>query len=70
MVLVMSEGDPVLTRAVRGEVARATGHRYPDLDKALDRFTTAELRDLQRLIHNLQAKATSERNKRRRGQFW
>jgi len=66
----VSAGDPVLTRYMRGEVARATGHCYPALDKALDRLTTEELRDLQRLIRNLQDKATSERNKRKRGQFW
>ena len=59
-----------LTRAVRALVARATGHRYPALEKACETLPTEALRDLQRLIQNLQQKATTERNKRRRGQFW
>ena len=62
--------DPMLSRSVRAEVARATGHRYLALETACETMDTETLRDLLRLIQNLKQKATTERSKRRRGQFW
>lgn len=57
-------------RQARGEVARATGHRYMHLEQACEQMDLESLRDLIRLIRNMQGKVTTERNKRRRGQFW
>ena len=62
--------NPQLTRQARAEVARATGHRYPELDKAVAEMTTGVQQDLIRLIRNLQSEARTEKQKRRRGQFW
>lgn len=53
-----------LRQQARGEIARATGHRYEiDVD-ALDRVS---LEHLVRLIRNLKAETQAEKNKRRRG---
>lgn len=62
--------DTMLARQVRGEVARATGHHYPHLERACVELDTNALHDLLRLIRDLQQEAMSERAKRRRGQFW
>lgn len=59
-----------LARQAKGEVARATGHRYLALEKATEDMPIEAQRDLIRLIRNLKGEAQSERNKRRRGQFW
>lgn len=59
-----------LIRQARGEVARATGHRYTHLEQACEGMDYESLQDLIRLIRNLQSNVTSERNKRRRGQVW
>jgi len=52
-----------LIRAVRAEIARATGHRYLHLEKATEDMDYETLRDLQRLIQNL--KTETQRAKRR-----
>lgn len=62
--------DPMLIRQTRGEVHRATGHRYAALEKACESMEPEALRDLVRLIQNLQSEARTEKQKRRRGQFW
>ena len=59
-----------LIRQAQGDVARATGHQYRDLERACENMSVEALRDLSRLIRNLQDTATSEKRKRRRGQFW
>lgn len=59
-----------MIRQARGEVARATGRRYAHLEQACEGMDHQALQDLIRLIRNLQSNVTSERNKRRRGQFW
>lgn len=53
-----------------GELRRATGHRYPRLEQAVEKMTEFEAEDLIRLIRNLKSETQSEKNKRRRGQFW
>lgn len=60
----------MLKRTVRAEVARATGHRYPHLEKATEEMDDETLRDLKRLIDNLKAEAQHEKRLRRTGQFW
>ena len=59
-----------LIRAVRADVARATGHRYPNLEMATENMDYETLRDLQRLISNLKQEAAREKRLRRTGQFW
>ena len=59
-----------IARQAKGEVARATGHRYHALEQAIEAMPIEAQRDLIRLIRNLKAEAQSEKNKRRRGQFW
>jgi len=62
--------DHMLIRYARGDVARATGHAYRALDRALDDLPREALTDLRRLIDNLKTEARREKQKRRRGQFW
>ena len=64
------KNDPRIVRICRGDVARATGHRYRALELALDDLDTEALMDLRRLIDNLKTDAQREKRKRRRGQFW
>ena len=59
-----------LLRPARGEVARATGHRYQALEDACKDMPVEAQRDLIRLIRNLKQEAQSEKQKRRRGQTW
>ena len=59
-----------LIRQARGAVARATGHRYVHLERACESMDVNTLQELIRLIRNMDSKVTTERNKRRRGQFW
>jgi len=59
-----------LTHVARGELARATGHAYPDLERACENLSTIALQDLIRLIRNLKSEAQTEKRKRQRGQFW
>lgn len=59
-----------LTRHVKAEVARSTGHRYADLEKACESLPVEAQRDLIRLIRNLKDEARREKQKRKRGQFW
>jgi len=59
-----------LIRAARGEIARATGHRYLHLEQACESMDYDTLQDLIRLVRNLTQTASSEKRKRRRGQFW
>lgn len=68
----MTTGDKphMLIRQAQGEVHRATGHAYRSLEQACDGMEATALRDLVRLIRNLQSEASSEKQKRRRGQFW
>ena len=40
---------------VRGHLARVTGRRYQDLDVALEAMSLEALRDLQRLLRDLEA---------------
>jgi cytochrome c553 len=60
----------MMIRQARGEVARATGHRYLHLEQACEEMSHEALQDLARLIRTLQTTASSEKRKRRRGQFW
>jgi len=60
----------VFEREAIGEVARATGHRYPALEVAIEEMESEAQRDLIRLIRNLKQDANQERQKRRRGQTW
>ena len=53
-----------LIRAVRAEVARGTGHRYLHLEKATEDMDYETLRDLQRLIQNLQSETRREKRRR------
>ena len=57
-------------RQVQGEISRSTGHRYHALEKACEEMDHQALGDLWRLICALKSAAQSEKNKRRRGQFW
>ncbi len=67
----MSDQRPhQLIRQARGVVARATGHRYMRLEQACESMDAETLQELIRLIRNMDSKVTTERNKRRRGQFW
>lgn len=59
-----------LARHARAEVARATGHRYAQLELACEDLSREAQQDLIRLIRNLKEEATREKQKRRRGQFW
>ena len=52
-----------LIRAVRADVARATGHRYLHLEQAVEGMDYETLRDLQRLISNMHME--TQRVKRR-----
>jgi hypothetical protein len=60
----------MLKQTVRAEVARATGHRYPALEKAVEEMDQETLRDLLRLIQNLKSEVSREKRLRRTGQFW
>ena len=66
----MADKPHMLIRQTRGEVARATGHRYASLEQACEEMGVEALRDLVLLIRNLQSEARTEKQKRRRGQFW
>lgn len=65
-----------LIRQARGALARATGHRYLHLERACESMGPDALQDIIHiihiiaLIHNMESRVTTERNKRRRGQFW
>lgn len=61
---------PMLIRQVQGDIHRATGHAYRSLEIACEGMEATALRDLVRLIRNLQAQSRSEKQKRQRGQFW
>lgn len=66
----MNQRSTYEARLARGEMERASGRRYPAFAKELESLSPEALTDLRRLIRDLDDKATSERNKRRRGQFW
>jgi len=57
-------------RQAAGEVARATGKRYRSLELACARLPRTAQQDLIRLIRDLKSTAQTEKNKRRRGQFF
>jgi len=59
-----------LIRQAKGDVHRATGHAYRSLELACEEMPATALQDLVRLIRNLQSEARTEKQKRRRGQFW
>ena len=63
-------GQVQMARVASGAVVRATGHRYEHLERACAAMEYNVAQDLVRLIRNLKQEATSERNKRRRGQHW
>lgn len=55
----MPDPKPIqLIRAVRADVARATGHRYSNLEMATENMDYETLRDLQRLIQNLKTEVS------------
>lgn len=66
----MSDKPHQLIRQAKAEVHRSTGHAYRSLELACEGMPATALRDLIRLIQNLQSEARSEKQKRRRGQFW
>jgi hypothetical protein len=60
----------MLKQTVRAEVARATGHRYSSLERAVENMEQDVVRDLLRLIQNLKAETQREKRLRQTGQFW
>jgi hypothetical protein len=44
--------DPYMARNALAAIRQATGKRYPDLEKLLDRMSTQELQDVIRLVRD------------------
>lgn len=59
-----------LTVQCQGAIMRATGRRYHDLMTAVENMPAVAVNDLIRLIRDLKDEVQTEKNKRRRGQFW
>jgi hypothetical protein len=56
--------DPQSTRLARGELARATGHRYAALSKEVEGLSIEAQMELIRLIRSLKDAVSSEKRKR------
>ncbi|HBP22636.1 MAG TPA: hypothetical protein DEA08_33260 [Planctomycetes bacterium] len=64
------EPRPDVLRALRAALLRLPGGRSPHLQRDVGELSAEGARSLLGVIRHLQAAADSERQKRRRGQFW
>ncbi len=70
MAADQSKPHPDVLRALRAELHSLPGGRSPHLQRDVGELSHGGARALLDVIRHLQASAESERQKRRRGQFW
>ena len=70
MAADQSKPHPDVLRALRAELNRLPGGHSPQLQRDLDSLSAEGARALLGVIRHLQSSVDSERQKRRRGQFW